>query len=150
LWASEENVWVLFNDFSIEVLDANDINNVVASRKPGSVGSNDASIVGITVLSARKEIWVADNKGFAHVLDGLTLEPIETPEIKTEYGYPGNSIGSSDDGNHVAIGDTKGTVTLFDAEKREKKWYVKAHKNKSAQIKFTSDNEHMVSLGLDK
>lgn len=83
-------------------------------------------------------------------MDGLTLEPIETPEIKTEYGYPGNSIGSSDDGNHVAVGDTKGTVTLFDAEKREKKWYVKAHKNKSAQIKFTTDNEQMVTLGLDK
>lgn len=140
MYASEEHLWILFNDLSLEVLDANDINTVVARREPGNIGSNGAAIVGITVLATRKEIWIADNKGFAHVLDAASLEPVETAEIKSEYGHPGNSIGSSADGNYVAIGDTKGILTMFDAEKREKKWYVKAHKNKSAQIRFTPDN----------
>ena len=107
-------------------------------------------MVDITVLDARGEIWACDNKGFVHVLSMSTLEPVETPEIKTEYGYPGNCIGSSPDGNWVSVGDTKGTVTLFEAEGRTKKWYVKAHKNKSMIIKFTPDNTHMCSLGMDK
>ena len=107
-------------------------------------------MVDITVLEARGEIWCCDNKGFVHVLNMTTLEPVETPEIKTEYGYPGNCIGSSPDGNWVSVGDTKGTVTLFEAEGRTKKWYVKAHKNKSMMIKFTPDNLQMCSLGMDK
>ena len=131
-------------------MNANDINEVTARREKGPLGSNKADMVDITVLDARGEIWCCDNKGFVHVLNMSTLEPVETPEIKTEYGYPGNCIGSSPDGNWVSVGDTKGTVTLFEVEGRTKKWYVKAHKNKSMIIKFTPDNLHMCSLGMDK
>lgn len=134
----------------MELLNANDINEVVAKRASGPIGGNKAEIVEITVLDSRNEIWCADNKGFVHVLNLSTLEAVETPEIKSEYGYPGNCIGSSADGNWVSVGDTKGTVTLFEAETRTKKYYVKAHKNKSMNIKFTPDNQFMCSLGMDK
>ena len=137
--ANNTHVTVLFNDFSIEVLNANDINQVIARREKGPLGDN-ADMVDITVVHERSEIWCCDNKGFVHILDCVSLDLIPNRKIKTEYENPGNCVGSSADGKYVAVGDTKGTVTLFDTDSRSKKWYVKAHKNKSMIIKFTSDS----------
>jgi WD40 repeat protein len=95
------------------------------------------------------QLWVADSKGFVKILNADTLKPEEGEEIKTVYGHPGLSMDSSIDGTLVAVGDTKGYVTIYDVASRTQKSYLALHKNKVLEVQFTADNRVM-SIGFDK
>jgi WD40 repeat protein len=95
------------------------------------------------------QLWVADQKGIVKILNADTLKPEEGEELKTVYGHPAVSMASSSDGTLVAVGDTKGYVTIFDAASRTQKSYTAPHQNKVLEIQFTADNRVM-TIGFDK
>ena len=77
------------------------------------------------------EIWVGCNNGFVYILDDKTLVPVEgSPELKTNNGYPITSMVVSPDKQSVAVGDTKGYITFFDAAGKAQKGYSCHHKNR--------------------
>ena len=78
-----------------------------------------------------------------------TLEASQGDELKTVYGHPAVSMASSTDGSLVAVGDTKGYVTVFDVASRAQKNYFALHQNKVLEIQFTSDNR-VATIGFDK
>jgi WD40 repeat protein len=139
--ATESMVYALFTDKSIHILKADDVHQTVAENKTAG------DIVGMAL--AGSQLWVADSKGFVHILNADTLKPEEGDELKTVYGHPALSVASSADGSLVAVGDTKGYVTVFDAASRSQKSYFALHQNKVIEIHFTQDNR-VATLGFDK
>jgi WD40 repeat protein len=139
--ATESLVYALYTDKSIQVLKADDIHQMVCENK--SLGE----IVGMAL--ATNQLWVADAKGLVHILSADTLKPEEGEQLKTVYGHPAMSLASSADGSLVAVGDTKGYVTIFDTASRSQKCYFALHQNKVLEIQFTSDNR-VATLGFDK
>jgi WD40 repeat protein len=129
--ATESLVYALYTDKSIQVLKADDIHQMVCENK--SLGE----IVGMAL--ATNQLWVADAKGLVHILSADTLKPEEGEQLKA----------SSADGSLVAVGDTKGYVTIFDTASRSQKCYFALHQNKVLEIQFTSDNR-VATLGFDK
>ena len=61
------------------------------------------------------------------ILNADTLQPEEGEELKTVYGHPAMSMAASSDGSLVAVGDTKGYVTVFDTASRSQKCYFALH-----------------------
>lgn len=138
--ATETLLYTLFYDKSIQILKADDPKQVVAETK--TVGEI------VAMALAGSQLWVADNKGVVKILNADTLQP-EGEELKTVYGHPAVSMNSSKDGSMVAVGDTKGYVTLFDTATRAQKSYTAPHQNKVLEINFTDDNR-VASVGFDK
>ena len=102
-----------------------------------------------TYVSASDELWIGDNKGFIHCLDGQSLAlKGDQQEIKTHYGHPCHSMTSS--AELVAVGDAKGYTTIYDAASKENKQYFSIHNNKVLQLHFSADGSHILSLGFDK
>lgn len=139
--ASETMLYALFTDKSIQILKADDISQILVENK------NAGEIMAMALTG--KQLWVADQKGFVHILNADTLKPEEGEELKTVYGHPAVSMASSSDGTLVAVGDTKGYVTIFDAASRSQKSYLALHQNKVLEIQFTADNRVM-TIGFDK
>ena len=50
----------------------------------------------------------------------------------------------------VAVGDTKGYISVFDSESKELKFYTASHKNKVLAMCFTQDSSQLYSIGFDK
>lgn len=113
--ATETLIYTLYTDKSIQILKAEDISQMVLETK--SVGE----IVAMALTG--NQLWVADTKGFVKILNADTLKQEEGEELKTVYGHPAVSMTSSSDGTLVAVGDTKGYVTIFDAASRTQKSY---------------------------
>jgi ligand-binding sensor domain-containing protein len=121
--ATEDKVYVLYLNKSFEVLKAEDIEAVEARS------DNVGEMSSFAVDSARNEIWMADDKGGLFVFDGSTLNKIELEkDIKTQYGHPAISMAFSN--GVLAVGDTKGYVTMVDCAAREIKSYFAHHSNK--------------------
>jgi WD40 repeat protein len=140
LIATETMVYALFLDRSIQILKADDIGQVVSENK--SLGEI------VCMALAGSLLWVADKDGAVKVLNADTLQPEEGEALKTVYGHPAMSMNSSSDGSLVAVGDTKGYVTVFDAATRAQKAYFAHHRNKVLEIHFTGDNR-VATLGSD-
>lgn len=139
--ATESLVYALYTDKSIQILKAEDVGQLVSETKTAG------EIVAMALTG--NQLWVADNKGFVHVLNADTLKPEEGEELKTVYGHPTISMASSSDGSLVAVGDAKGYVTVFDASSRSQKSYSAPHQNKVLEIHFTADNR-VATIGFDK
>jgi WD40 repeat protein len=138
--ATETMVYALFLDRSIQILKAEDISQMVVENKAAG------EIVAMAL--AGSQLWVADKEGAVKVLNADTLQPEEGEALKTVYGHPALSMNSSSDGSLVAVGDTKGYVTIFDAATRAQKTYFALHRSKVIEIHFTADNR-VASLGFD-
>ena len=108
--ATETMVYILYSDKSIQIVKADDIHQMVAENK--SAGEI------VCMALAGSQLWVSDNKGFVHILNADTLKAEEGEGIKTVYEHPAVSMASSADGSLVAVGDTKGYVTLYDVASR--------------------------------
>ena len=141
--ATEELLYVLYNDRSIEILKADDIKQSVASIKSVD-GAKDI----VAMALAKNQLWVSDKDGMVFVLAADTLAK-ETDGLKTVYGHQAMSMAASADGSLVAIGDTKGYLTLFDCESRSQKSYQANHQNKILEIEFTGDGR-VVTVSFDK
>ena len=117
--ATEQHVYVLYSNSSFEILNAENIEEVVKS-----VG-NMGDIVSFALSANKKEIWACDKKGFIQIFSSEDLSKIDAgKEIKTVYGHPGLSMGSSNDGGSmIVVGDVKGYTTVFDTASREQKFY---------------------------
>jgi WD40 repeat protein len=50
----------------------------------------------------------------------------------------------------LAVGDTKGYLTLIDCQSREVSSYYTHHSNKILSLAFTNDGEYLGTLGQDK
>ena len=154
--ASESHVYVLYNDKSLEVLKADAIDQVVAkTTQMKDLGAAKGELTGLAYCEAKNEVWVSDVQGFVHILDGSTLAAVkpesEAIELKTVYGHPATFIAHSKDrGSLMAVGDTKGYVTVFDTETRSQKFYTAFHKNKVMDLHFTEDGAWLFSVGFDK
>lgn len=57
---------------------------------------------------------------------------------------------ASPDGKYVAVGDTKGYVSVFNAETQEQAFYTANHKNKILSMSFSTDSSQLAALGFDK
>jgi WD40 repeat protein len=86
-----------------------------------------------------------------HIFDSNNVNLFSSDkEIKTCYGHPVHSMASSPDGKYIAVGDTKGYVTVLNSETREQVFYTAHHNNKMLNVEFTADSSHIVALGFDK
>jgi WD40 repeat protein len=70
-------------------------------------------------------------------------------ELKTVHGHPCLSISCSPDGKQLAVGDTKGFVTLFDTTSKAQTNYRTFHDNKVLTLQFTEDSQRLFTLGFD-
>ena len=139
--ATETMVYTLYTDKSIQIVKADDIHQMVAENKTaGEI---------VCMALAGSQLWLSDTKGLVHILNADTLKAEEGDEIKTVYGHPAVSMASSADGSLVAVGDTKGYVTLYDVASRSQKCYFALHQNKVLETRFTSDNR-VATIGFDK
>lgn len=148
--ATESELIIFYSDKTIEIRHADDIAECKKkSTKMVDLGAAKGDAVAISLVSSKNEIWVADNKGMVNILSSETLEPLaDTPELKTKYGHAAVCMTTSHDGGSlVAVGDTKGYVTVFDAETRAEKCYYALHNSRVLKIKFTADNLWLVNLG---
>jgi len=108
---------VLYTNQSFEILSSEDIEKVIVAKQ--DLGFGD--LTAFAVCEAKNELWLSDKKGFAHIVDLATLNSIDAgKELKTIYGHPGLSMASSHNGGaFIALSDTKGYTTVFEAESRE-------------------------------
>jgi len=95
--ATEEHVYVLYNDKSMEILQAAGVNLSVAKvPKMKDLGAAAGELTSMVLCNG--EIWVSDNKGFVHILDGGSLALVkpeaEAVELKTCYGHPSTCMAS--------------------------------------------------------
>jgi len=151
--ASDEHLYVLYHDMSLEILKADDISKEVAKvGQLKNLGVAKGEIASIAHVSAKNELWVSDIKGFVHILDATTLAPVEDVELKTVYGHPAVSMAScnNEESSLIALGDKNGYITVFDANTREQKFYTSLHKNKVTDLQFSPDGAHLFSVGFDK
>ena len=65
------------------------------------------------------------------------------------HGHPCLSISCSPDGKRLAIGDTKGYVTLYDTSGMAQINYRTFHDNKVLALDFTEDSQRLLTLGFD-
>ena len=139
--ATDTFVYALYTDKSIQILKADDIHQMVSENKTaGEI---------VCMALAGTQLWVSDQKGLVHILNADTLKLEEGEELKTVYGHPAVSMASSADGSLVAIGDTKGYVTVYDVASRSQKSYFSLHQNKILETQFTADNR-VATIGFDK
>lgn len=73
--ASDSNVFVLYNDRSVENLKADDISQVVS--RVDKVEGLKGDVVDLAYIEAKNELWVTDDKGYVQVLNGDTLAPLD-------------------------------------------------------------------------
>jgi hypothetical protein len=69
-------------------------------------------------LSKNEQVWISDDLGFIYMLDN-DLNIVESDDIKTVYGHPALSIQFSNETEGqqlVAFGDSKGYITVLDAQ----------------------------------
>jgi len=146
--ATEDLVYVLYNDKSIQILKASHVGTTLV-EKMGLKLEGNAEVSSMALHG--KELWVSDNKGNVHILDADTLMPkeIETP-LKTVYGHPAISMAASTEASLVAVGDAKGYVTFFSTESRQQTTYSAYHKNKVIDMQFTQAGDHLFSVGQEK
>ena len=143
--ATDAHLFVLHTNHSFHVLDAEDIEKVVVSKDDLGIGN----ISTFALDKTRNEIWFADDKGFLHVFDSATLEKISIEgELKTHYGHPAQSMAVSSAGL-LAVGDTKGYVTVLSCADRTIKSYYAHHSKKVLEIAFTDSGSHIASLGFE-
>lgn len=134
--ASEDKLFMLYSNRSIEIAKAEDMKESLLTVKQVE-GTKE--IQAMALCAAKNELWVGDKDGLVYILSADTLEKVQEP-LKTVYGHPVMSMASSSDGL-IAVGDTKGYVTLFEAESRAQKCYYSNHKNKVIEMEFTADNK---------
>jgi hypothetical protein len=72
----------------------------------------------VCMALAGNQLWLSDENGLVKILNADTLKVEEGDELKTVYGHPAVSMASSADGSFVAVGDTKGYVTVYDVASR--------------------------------
>lgn len=143
--ASEDKLFMLYNDRSLEIAKAEDMKESIHSVKQVE-GTKE--IVAMAHVASKNELWVGDKDGLVYILSADTLQ-VQAEPLKTVYGHPVMSMASSSDGL-VAIGDTKGYVTVVESETRAQKCYYALHKNKVLEIQFTADGKSLVTLSFDK
>ena len=155
--ATEEHLYVLYNDKSLEVLNIADYETVAAFDQP-TIG-NDHQINAMTLVKNeswnKNELWVSDSKGHIHFLEADTLKvieykTIEGKEVKTVYGHAGLCMAGNHDHTLVSIGDVKGHITTINTTTRDQVAYTAYHKNKVYDLAYSADDTHIYSIGQDK
>jgi hypothetical protein len=75
LHATDSVVYVLYSDKTLEMLKADNIEESLnKTDKLQNLGSAKGEATTFTYVEKNDEIWIGDNKGFIHVLDGQTLK----------------------------------------------------------------------------
>ena len=149
--ATEEVVYLFYHDKSIQMLKADNIEEVLKdSGKLEGLGDAKGEAACFTVSPKRNEMLIGDDKGFAHFYDASTLTKLDVPPIKTQHGHPIHSLAFSNDGTKFAIGDAKGYISIFDCETKAQLNYNYGHKNKVLQCYFTPNDEWVCSLSFDQ
>lgn len=133
--ATDTSLHALFTNGDLHTLDVDDIHTVKQEHKVKDV---------VCMAQAGDDLWLADKKGFV-----FTTSMSEDERLKSEYGHPSMSMAASADGSLLAVGDTKGYVTIFDVASKTKKAYFALHQNKILETHFTSDNR-VATIGFDK
>lgn len=119
LEATGDAVFSLANQ-KLSKSDAADISKVTLTKDFTELPADQRAVTSFCVSAARNEIWVGNDKGQIFVLDTTNLNLFSLDkEVKTCYGHPVQSMAASADGKYVAVGDTKGYVTVFNTETRE-------------------------------
>jgi|TARA_B110000305_G_C19432345_1_gene636900 hypothetical protein len=73
--STADHLYILYGDKTIEITSAANIEEVVKkSAKLDNLGTSKGEALGIALSSELKELYVADDKGFIHVLDAESLE----------------------------------------------------------------------------
>ena len=136
--ATEELLYGVTFKGELIVFNANNLEEVVAKKdNPSKTGD----VTAMAVSESTGTVWVADKKGFVHVLDAKTLEPVEVPsELKTKEKEGTYLVASNDQGSMIALGDAKGYVSVFDASARAFKFYHYANASKILCTQFNHDN----------
>lgn len=137
--ATEKVVYVLYSDKTLEALDASDIEKSVAkTAKLEKLGEAAGEAVTFAYVEHNQQIWVGDNKGFVHCLNSESLELLkDIAPLKTHYGHPCHSMTSQ--GDRVAVGDSKGYTTIYDASSMANIAYFAVHSNKVLYLQFSAD-----------
>jgi WD40 repeat protein len=149
--ATDELIFVLYRDTKIQVLKADNVEEVVAdSGKLNELGADKGEATCIAHCATRNELYVGDNKKWIHIFDATTLQPKGDGPLKTHSDKPCVSAAVSPDGSKLAIGDGNSYVTIFDLEARAQLTYIYKHKSKILNVEFTPDNEWVAALGFDQ
>jgi len=149
--ATEEYLYVLYADKTIEALKADNIAESVAkSDKLDSLGGK-GEVTAFTYCEVNNELWIGDNKQSIHIFDAVTLKKKEDVDLATEYGHPVSMMAASNDkGKVVVAGDKNGYVTVFDAETKSKKCYLAYNSKRITNLEFSKDDSLLCTLSIDK
>ena len=149
--ATEQFLYVLYADKTIEALKAENIAEVAAkSDKLDSLGGK-GEVSAFTFCEVNNELWIGDNKQSIHIFDADTLKKKEDSTLATEYGHPVTMMAASNDkGKIIVVGDKNGYVTVFDAENKAKKNYLAYNSKRIANLEFTKDDAFLCTLSIDK
>jgi len=73
--ATEKKVYVLYEDKSIEILNADDISqSILKINRLNNLGVSKGDFTSLSVINSKNEVWLGDSKGFIHILDSNSLE----------------------------------------------------------------------------
>ena len=139
--ATESVLYIMGLDKIIQAVKADNITEVIGqTEKLEALGESKGEAQCFAICEARNELYIGDNKGFAHIYDLTSFTPKEEAPIKTHSKTACLSICVSHDNTKFALGDANGYVTVCDMESRAQQCYIYGHKSKVYQCQFTEDD----------